>query len=171
LDLAIADQFRVLAVHKDRVTALKAQARREQIDQLTKARDEQIAAMETKFSASQAKAQELESTVEKLGNLLFELLERREQAFLAWPEMLPRPSYELLHKSTLFREVAWALYSAGRPSSMTPCRIPAPSNEGLGVQGISPKGIAGAIAAEQSAIIELAKAEPVTLPDEQEDAA
>jgi hypothetical protein len=170
IDQKISDQFRVLAVHKDRVTALKAQARREQYDQLERERDAQVAALEQKFAASQAKAQELEATVKRMGDLYFELLELREQAFLAWPAMLPRPSYELLHKSTLPREFSWALYAAGRPTAMSPCHIPNPSNQGLGVQGISPLGISGAIEAEQAAIVELAKAEPITLP-EQEDAA
>src|SRR5215471_4330284 len=167
LDQKISDQHRALKVHQDRVSALQAQQRREHHEQLKRERDAAVATLEEAFSKSNAKAIGLEAAVKVLGDTLFELLFAREAAFAAWPENLPRPSYQVLRSSNLLKELGWALFAAGRPTAMEPCRIPAPNNIGLGIAGIEPKGIAGCIETEQSAIVDLLKGAPI----EQEEAA
>ena len=54
---------------------------------------------------------------------------------------------------------------------MGDCRLPAPGNIGLGVTGISPKGIAGVVEEEHANILESLRNAPLPDEVEQEEAA
>jgi hypothetical protein len=167
LDQQLADQHRALKVHHDRVTALRQQQRRERYAELERERAEAIAALKKSFKTTHGKAVALENAVTQLGDALFDFLETRESAFASWPDHLPRLDYQFLHRSNVMKELGWALFSAGRPTAMTPCRIPNPNNIGLGVAGIEPKGIAGEVETEHDSIIGLLEGAPIEQPEEE----
>jgi hypothetical protein len=124
----------------------------------------EIAEMQKAFAAREKLARDVEVAVEKLGEVWDRLLKSRAEIITDWPsDLFPMPRQDQL-KSRIDRELAWSLWAAGRPGAMRPCAIPAPSNEGLGVAGISPRGIAGAIAQEHETV--LAELRALPLPDD-----
>jgi hypothetical protein len=126
-----------------------------------------IAELEKGFAKRHKLALEVEAAVKVLGDAWAALLDSREAALAAWPEMFPRPPAEVLRSRAMEREMSWALYAAGRPVMGT-CKIPAPGNIGLGVTGISPKGLAGVVEEEHSNILESLRMQPLPATDETE---
>jgi hypothetical protein len=162
-DAELAALERQISIHQDRIVALNAQLRREHIEEVAKRRQAAIEVLEQKFAKRQALAVEVEAAVKHLGDVWAALLASRTTIVSDWDDtVFPRPRQDDL-KSRIDRECAWALWSAGRPTALSPCKIPAPSNEGLGIIGIHPRGIAGAIDLEHQVMLDRLRNLP--LPD------
>jgi hypothetical protein len=150
----LAEVHQTIGILGDRVAALHRQVRALDHEQLEAERQSAVGKLEAAFKKRRAVAAELEEAVTRLGDLWAELLDSRETALAAWPEIFPRPPAEVLRSRQMERELSWALFAAGRPH-MGVSRLPAPNNVGLGVTGISPKGIAGCVQEEHDAILQV----------------
>ena len=167
IDQQLADQHRTITILTDRCNALANQVWQLDHERREAERTAAIAELEKGFAKRHKLALEREAAVKVLGDTWDALLNSREDALKAWPDQFfARPSFDTLQKNTMAKEFAWALYAAGRPTAMTGCKIPTPTNAGLGISGISPQGIAGSCAIEHAAIIEVLRNAP--LPDEVE---
>jgi hypothetical protein len=172
IDLQLTDQHRVINVLADHVAAWHRQVRQLDHEQLEAERTAAIDELQKGFDRRLKLAHEVEAAVNHFGELWDRLLNSREDALKAWPEQFfARPPAETLQSMSIVRELQWLLYASGKPTGLRACSIPAPSNAGLGIQGISPKGIAGAVAAEQEALIEILKNKPLPVVDGEEAAA
>jgi hypothetical protein len=160
IDQQLADQHRTISILTDRCSALARQVWQQDHERREAERTAAIAELEKAFKKRVAVAVELEEAVERLGFLWCQLLDSREPSLSAWPEMFPRPPAEALRSRQMERELSWALYAAGRPV-MGVCKLPSPGNIGLGVTGISPKGIAGVVEEEHANILESLRAQPI----------
>jgi hypothetical protein len=172
IDQQLADQHRVISILSDRCAALARQVWQQDHERCEAERTAALAELEKSFAKRHRLALELEAAVKVLGDTWDALLNSREQALAAWPDQFfARPSFDTLQKNTMAKEFAWALYAAGRPTAVTGCKIPTPTNAGLGVAGLSPQGIAGSVAIEHAAIIEVLRNAPLPDETEQEEAA
>jgi hypothetical protein len=160
-DAEIARHKRTLGILNDRIEALKGEIRRLEIEQLEREREQALVALQEEFDKSAAAAKRLEKAVEELGNSMFDCLEARERALLAWPENLPKLDFQTTHRSRLMTELGYALYFCGRPTAMSGTRLPMPSSAGLGVQGIEVCGVAACVESENAALIDALKTMPL----------
>jgi hypothetical protein len=170
IDQKIADQHRTISILSDKCAALHRQVRALDHEQLEAERQSAVGKLEAAFKKRRAIALELEEAVARLGDLWCQLLESREPALEHWPDLFPRPPSEVLRSRQMERELSWALFAAGRPQ-MGITRLPAPGNVGLGVTGVSPKGIAGCVQEEHDAILEVLRSRPLPADTEEEIAA
>jgi hypothetical protein len=172
IDASINEQHKAISILTDRSAALARQVAQQKYAQRERDRDAAIDALQKDFARRHKLAQEVEEAVARFGSLWDELLNSREIALKNWPDQLfDRPSAGTFRSAALARELQWLLYSAGKPAGLRPCSIPAPSNAGLGIQGISPLGLSGAVAAEQEALIELLRSKPLPTEIDEEIAA
>jgi hypothetical protein len=162
LDAQIATSRQTLAILADKIVALEAQLRREEIEAIAKQRAAAIEVLERKFADRLKLAEAVEVAVKTLGDAWEALLNSRSDIVEGWPADFERPAEGDL-RSRIDREMAWALFGAGKPAALRPCSIPAPSNIGLGIAGISAKGIAGAIKLEHDVMLDRLRNLP--LPD------
>ena len=158
----IAEQTAVARTRADQIRALEEQLRREHLAEVERQRAAAITGLERKFAAREALAAEVEEKARSFAAAWLELLDSRAAALADWPEAFPRPRQDDL-RSRVDRECPWFLFGLGKPTAISGCRIPAPSNEGLGVTGIVPKGIAGAIEEEHANLLHRLRSLP--LPD------
>jgi hypothetical protein len=170
VDAAMQAEHRTIGILRDRTEALARQVRQLEHEQRERERDAAIVELEKGFAKRHKLALEVEAAVKVLGDAWAALLDSRETALAAWPEIFPRPPAEVLRSRQMERELSWALFAAGRPV-MGITRLPAPSNVGLGVTGISPKGIAGCVDEEHGAILQVLRNRPLPSPSETEEAA
>jgi hypothetical protein len=157
IDKQIVATERAIRISQDRLAALDAALKEEHRAQRQREHEAAMAAFTKATVRPRMLAADLEKCIQQLGDLLDRLLESREEVFASWPETLVRPSFETFHQSSLMKEIAWSLYAAGKPTAMSGCRIPSPSNSGLGISGVSPAGIGGCINNEFDAIVSLLK--------------
>jgi hypothetical protein len=154
IDQQLAEVHRTIGILSDRCAALHRQVRALDNEQLEAERQSAVGKLEAAFKKRRAIALELEEAVARLGDLWCQLLESREPALEHWPNLFPRRPAEVLRSRQMERELSWALFAAGRPQ-MGVTKLPAPGNVGLGVTGISPKGIAGCVQEEHDAILQV----------------
>jgi hypothetical protein len=170
IDVSINEQHTAIGILSDRCAALVRQVRALDCAQLEAERTAAIAELEKGFAKRHKLALEVEEAVKVLGDAWAALLDSREPALAHWPEIFPRPPAEVLRSRQMERELSWALFAAGRPS-MGVCRLPAPSNTGLGVAGVSPKSLAGCVDEEHAAILETLRNRPLPVVDQSEEEA
>lgn len=169
IDRDIAATERSITVLVDRIEALRAEQRRQHIQSLERERAAAIAGLQVKLAAREKLAQEVEQALGVFAEKWNALLDSRASILDGWPAIFSGLRQGEL-QSNLHQEMAWLLYSSGRPSALRRCSIPAPNNHNLGVVGIEPQGVAGAIVGEHEALIQRLKKMPL-LDDETEEAA
>jgi hypothetical protein len=162
LDRQIEAAHQTLGILVDKIVALEAQLAHEKVEAIAKQRAAAIEVLERKFAERLKLAEAVEAAVKNLGDTWEALLHSRSDIVEGWPDEFERP-LEADLRSRIDREFAWALFGAGKPNALKPCSIPAPSNIGLGVAGISAKGIAGAIKVEHDVMLDRLRSLP--LPD------
>ena len=170
IDQQLADQHRTITILIDRCQALANQVWKLDHERREAERTAAIAELESGFDKRHKLALEVEAAVTVLGDAWAALLDSREDALKAWPEIFPRPPAEVLRSRQMERELSWALYAAGRPV-MGVCKLPTPGNIGLGVTGVSPKGIAGVVEEEHANILVSLRMQPIPNEVEQEEEA
>jgi hypothetical protein len=164
VDHEIAQQRRTISILDDRIAALEAELERQRVEALERERAAAIAVLEKRFAKRVELAREVEKALEVFASRWHELLDSRADIIGAeWPSALPHPVFGEL-QSRIDKELAWALYSAGRPAALRPCSIPAPTNAGLGITGVHAKGLAGAVQLEHEGL--LARLRNLPLPDD-----
>jgi hypothetical protein len=159
IDRQIADLRKAAATHTDRVAVLKAALREQQAEETERQRQAAIAEIEKRLTGQVELAREVEAAVKHLGQKWNQLLQWRTSILSAWPDGLPRPlATDFVDVGPLRRELGTSLYAAGRPAWDRLCSIPPPVAP-YAVEGLSPKGIAGYVAAAGSA-----SCKPATIP-------
>jgi hypothetical protein len=168
IDASINEQHRAISILTDRCAAFERQVRQLDNERLEAERTAAVTKLERAFERRLAIAVELEEAVKRMGDLWADLLDSRETALAHWPEMFRRPPAEALRSRQMEREPSWLLFAAGRPV-MGITRLPAPSNVGLGVTGVSPKSLSGCVDEEHTSILEVLRNRP--LPETQDEQA
>jgi hypothetical protein len=107
--------------------------------------------------------------VRELGHVWNELLGWRGAIVSGWPDALPLPPPGAFHDvRELRRELAVMLFAAGKPAWDRECSIPAPASP-IGVEGLSPKGIAGFVTMAGNSFLARLRAQgAITDPDTEE---
>jgi hypothetical protein len=169
LDKAITEQRQAAVTYADRVRLLKAAMRQQQAEQFEQQRQAALAVVAKRLEQQVELAKQVEQAVRDLGDRWSELLNWQQSITGGWPAELPLPKpSDFEDVRQLRRELATALYGAGRPAWDRLCNIPAPVSP-IGVQGLESKGISGYVAAAGAGFIERIKSEK--LPTDEEAAA
>jgi hypothetical protein len=171
LDLQIAGQRAAAATHADRVQVLRAALKEQRAEQMEAQRQAAIAEIEKRLAGQIELAKEVEAAVKQLGSSWEKLLHWRQAILGGWPAELPRPlASDFEDVRIIRRELANALHAAGKPAWDRQCSVPAPAGP-VGVEGLSPKGLANAVAAAGAAFIARVKNTRIQSTDDSEEAA
>jgi hypothetical protein len=163
IDASLDEVHKTIRILNDRVAAQANLVWLQDNEQRERERGQAIEKLQLGFAKRYKLALELEAAVKVLGEAWSALLGSRETALAAWPEMFPRPPAEVLRSRQMERELSWQMFScAGAEWGQS--RLPSPNNVGLGVTGISPKGIAGVVAEEHANILESLRSQPLPEP-------
>jgi hypothetical protein len=108
IDASINEQHRTISILTDRCTALARQVWQLDLERREAERTAAIAELEKGFAKRHKLALEVEAAVKVLGDAWAALLDSREAALAAWPEMFPRPPAEVLRSRAMEREMSWA---------------------------------------------------------------
>jgi hypothetical protein len=153
IDRQIAEAKSTVTILSDRITALDDECLKAARAGRESQRTAALSLIERKLKSRVKVARELDEAIKLVGRLYFELLD--SQSFATdWPFTPPYPKFGDVDKTAIQKETGWALFSAGRPVSGVTA-LPGPSNNGLGITGISAKGIAGAVEQHNARLIEL----------------
>ena len=151
IDQEIAAQEKTIAILQDKLGALSDQLKSERNDQREVDRQSAIKVIESKLKKRETLAAELEGAIKQVEETYFALI-----GFPGitgdWPFAMT-PGFGRIDLRGIQKEVAWAMYSAGRPINGH-SRLPAGESLDLGVSGIRPLGIAGLVARENRQIVE-----------------
>jgi hypothetical protein len=165
VDARITETLAAVNVHRDRITALKAAVREQRTEETDRQRAIAIAEIERRLADQVKLAATVETAVRDLGRVWNELLNWRGAIIAGWPDALPLPPPDAFHDvRELRRELATALYSAGKPAWDRECSIPAPASP-IGVEGLSPKGIAGFVTMAGNSFLARLKMHRVDVPE------
>jgi hypothetical protein len=157
-----------IMVLKDRISTLQQAIRAQQAEETERQRQAALVEVQKRLDAQVELAKEVEAGVRHLGEKWNELLRWRSSILNSWPEGLPRPlAGDFEDVRHLRRELATMLYGAGRPSWDRQCSIPAPVSP-IGVEGLSPKGIAGYVTAAGQGFLARIKAQRIDNPTDDE---
>jgi hypothetical protein len=168
IDSQIAAQRAAVATHADRVQVLKAAVREQQAEETERQRQAALVEVQKRLDAQVELAREVEAAVKQLGDKWNELLQWRQAIIGGWPDSLPRPlASDFEDQRQLIRELATALFSAGKPRWDKPGSIPAPASP-IGVEGLSPKSISGYVAAAGQGFLARIKAQRIDNPTDDE---
>jgi hypothetical protein len=151
IDDEIAALERAVRIHQDRLRALAEQLKTERGDQREFDRQAAIKAIEKKLARREVLATELEAAIKTVEECYFALIEFPSITG-DWPFAMT-PGFGRIDLRGIQKEVAWAIYSAGRPVGGR-SRLPAGESLDLGVSGIKPESISGLVARENRQIIE-----------------
>jgi hypothetical protein len=147
VDLELIGQRQIAQTLADRIRILRAAIREQERDRLEAQRQAALVEVQKRLDAQVELAKEVEAAVRQLGDKWNELLRWRTAILSAWPEGLARPlASDFENVGPLRRELGTALYAAGNPAWDRLCAIPPPVAP-LAVEGLSPKGISGYVAA------------------------
>jgi hypothetical protein len=169
IDSQIAAQRAAAAVYRDRIAALKAAVRAQQAEETERQRQAALVEVEKRIAKEVEKARQVEKLVKELGEAWGDLLNWRTSILSAWPAELSRPlASDFEDQRQLIRELATALFAAGAPRWNKPCSIPSPVSP-IGVEGLSPKGIAGYVAAAGQGFLSRIKAQRIDNPTDDDE--
>ena len=147
IDTALAEQRTAAGVLSDRVAVLKAALYQQERERLEQARATAIAEVTQWLDVEIGYARETEQAVSRLGDCWSRQLGRRGRLVSLWKPVLgPLSADTFSDIRAERRELATALFAAGKPSWDRQCSIPNPVAP-LAVEGLSPKGISGYVAA------------------------
>lgn len=153
VDKAIDEMRAVADVHRDRIAELKRVVREQQAEETERQRQAALAEVQKRLDAQVELAKEVEAAVRQLGAKWNQLLGWRQAIIAGWPEGLPRPSAsDFVDVGPLRRELGNALFAASNPRWDKIPSIPPPLAP-LAVEGLSPRGIAGYVAAAGSSFL------------------
>ena len=144
INLRLEDLRRTLAAHSDRVAGRRTECRKQAKEEREQKAAAAIEVIAEKLAVRERKAAKLEAAIKAMGELYFDLISSATVE-TDWPFTAPRPNFGRIDSDGIYREVGWALFSAGRPIRGE-TTLPSPNNIGLGVTGIRPRGIAGLVA-------------------------
>jgi hypothetical protein len=168
IDEAIAGEERAIARCGDRIEALRGELGRLATERAEREKAAALAEVAKRLASREQKAVRLEKAVAELGEALADLLGSRAEVLANWPRVLPLPKWTDLRGVAIQRELAFALYGAGRPAWDRGCAIPAPIKP-VAVAGRGPMGIAASVAvASRVLMLELRKAPLLIEQDESE---
>jgi hypothetical protein len=171
LDRQIAEQRQAAATHAARVQVLKAAVREQQAEETERQRQAALIEVQKRLDAQVELAKEVEAAVRHLGDRWEKLLQWRQAILSGWPEGLPRPlSTDFEDVRIIRRELAVALYAAGKPSWARQCSIPNPASP-IGVTGLESRGLANAVAAAGAAFISRIKTQRIDNSNDEDEAA
>ena len=152
-DDGIAAQERRIQTLQEKLKLLTAEQKRERQEQREQDREAAIKVIAKKLDGRETLAVKLESAIEEVGNLYFELTGYPSPLISDWHFPLPR-GYRQIDLNGINREVSLALYSASRPVEGKP-RMPSASSLDTGVAGIKSETITGVVARQNRDLIEL----------------
>jgi hypothetical protein len=165
IDERVAAAQSEAGVLKDRIATLQQAVREQQAEQTDMLRQKAIGEIERRLADQVKLAGEVEAAVKHLGEVWTRLLSWRGAILAKWPAELPLPkASDFEDVRQLRRELATALFAAGRPAWDREPSIPAPASP-IGVQGLEPRGLAGAVAIAGQSFIARLKAQPVDVPE------
>ena len=151
IDRKIEEQRRAAQIHRDRIVLLDGECRAQAAERRERKREASLKVIEKKLADREALALKLEESIKRTGDLYFELTGSASIA-QDWPFREPSPRFGFIDIDGVKRELGWALFSAGRPIGGRSL-LPAATNAGIGVTGISPAGIAGLVAERSRSLL------------------
>jgi hypothetical protein len=171
IDRQIADLRKAAATYTDRVAVLKAALREQQAEETERRRQAAIAEIEKRLAGQVELAREVEAAVRHLGQKWNKLLQWRSAILSGWPDNLARPvASDFENVGPLRRELGNALFSASNPSWDRIPSIPGPVAP-YAVEGLSPKGISGYVAAAGAGFLARIKSQRIETPGDDSDEA
>jgi len=162
VDRAIEAERVNLQIYRDKAKALQEEVRRGVYAEREKQRKQAIEKISAKLDKRTEIAAKLQTAIESVSELYFELMERDEIELL-WPFGNSNRLGFHIDKRSVDKECSWALYGMLRPREGRPL-MPEPSAAGLGVTGIRAEGIDTAVKAQNQALI--ARLEMTSLHDD-----
>lgn len=166
LDEQIRAQHVGAGIHRDRIVALKAEVRRQELEALDRQHGLKIAATEKAVLDRDAIAAKLETAIGDFGRLYFELIDQNVEIARLWGFSDNARRVGALGESIVAREVSHTLFAVGRPRNGI-SRLPAPGNVGLGVTGDTSGGtLAERLAGASAALLEMIRTVPTNIDEE-----
>jgi hypothetical protein len=161
----IAAARRRLDTQHDRVAALRGEARRQAHLAADRERADRIAVTEKALRDRDAIAVKLETAIVNMGRAYFDLLDQNLIISRQWGMSANALRAGFLGESIIAREVSHTLFAAGRPRGGV-SRLPGPGTAGLGITGDTSAGtLAERIASASDALLEMIRATPTRVPD------
>jgi hypothetical protein len=109
----------------------------------------------------------LETAIHDMGRLYFELVDKNLEISRQWGVSNNAIRIGALGEKIISREVSHALFAVGRPRGGV-SRLPAPGTAGLGITGDnSTGGLSERIAAASAALLDMIRAVPTRLPEDE----
>jgi hypothetical protein len=153
IDLDINNAQAAVRVHQDRAVELRRLARARRDEEAEKAYRIAIVEIEKRLAVRTELAAEVEAAVKRLGDAWDKLLSSRSAILGAWPEVLVLPhASDFYDVKEIRQQLAHLIYAAGKPAWNRGCALPPPLPP-VGVTGLEPVGVVGAVAAENAAFI------------------
>ena len=170
IDRAISAERTAAEIYRDKIRIFEEEVRRERYVDRERQRKASIAGIEKKLAAREAIAEKIDATIDQLGSLYFELL-GSPSLEPDWPfGRGPHPGWGRVDADAIRRETSWRLFGAGRARGGETV-LPGPSNIGLGVTGIEPLSVAGAVRLQAKAVLGALEIMPLDHDDDREIAA
>jgi hypothetical protein len=171
IDLRLVGERQTAATLVDRIAVLRAAVRQQQAETTERQRQAALLEVQRRLDQQVQLAKGVEEAVRLLGGRWNELLRWRQAIIAGWPDNLPRPlASDFENVGPLRRELGHALHAAGKPAWDRLCSIPPPV-PAMAVEGLSPKGISGYVAAAGAGFLARIKAQRIATPDDDTDEA
>jgi hypothetical protein len=155
IDQAIEIEQRNAAIYRDRLKALKEECRKLEYQSREDQRKKAIAKISARLKQREETAAKLQAMLAAIGPLYSELM-AHDEIEIEWQFPQPASGFAQIDHKMVGREVAWLLYGLTKEH-----HLPEPSSVGLGVVGIRAKGIDGAVAEQNHAIISRLEMVPI----------
>ena len=152
IDRTISAERTAAEIYRDRIRILEEEVRKERYVDRERQRKVSLAGIEKKLAVRETIAEKIDATIDQLGSLYFELL-GSPSLEPDWPfGRGPHPGWGRVDADTVRRETSWRLFGAGRPVRGESV-LPGPSSVGLGITGIEPLSVAGAVRLQAKAVL------------------
>jgi hypothetical protein len=139
IDREIEALRRAVGIRRDRIGLLEAECREEATEKREKERQTLVDKLvKPKALDRNAKAARLEQLIKQMGDAYFDLI-GSEPIVDEWPHGPLGHRFGTINADAIRQEVAWALFSAGRPTGGRTI-LPGPTNAGLGRHRHRPQG-------------------------------
>jgi hypothetical protein len=148
IDQAIDAERRNAEIYRDRIKALQEECRKLEYQAREERRKKAIAKISARLKKREETASKLQVALTAVGPLYSELMALDGDLELEWPFGRPGHGFSTIDRRSVDKEVSWLVYGLVHEH-----RLPEPSSAGLGVVGIRAKGIDGAVAEQNEAII------------------
>ena len=170
IDRAILAERTAAEIYRDKIRILQEEVRKEHYADRERQRRQSIAVIKKDLDARDAAAEEVDSLIEQLGQAYFKLLGSPSVEQHWQLSRGPHPGWGRIDTDVIRRETAWALFGAGRATGGQTV-LPGPSNAGLGVTGIEPLSVAGAVKRQSKVVLDALEIMPLDYDNDQEAAA